>query len=283
MRILNGNILIKYSTTGCVSENGVGNKFEPTSNRKAMMCQLDELLKSKIYWYPGGGADITPLLLLSNSNLLGKSALEKDCRNKQDRLLLWITDIRDLNANAIAIPAYTNLWSKFYTTYDILNIDTIVSSCHNCLSKTFAIDVRISRPAGVSTYIMLYSKGDARDCPELFRRMGADIDCACFVGVSDFGGSANINTIMPLLDNYKFSPNAIVADSYSDPSSFGYVRLGSRDTDWVKGTPHISQRVHTGGVHGWGYGTASLWPRSDLYDQFLCRLQDRRCGDDISA
>jgi len=226
-------------------------------------------------------------------------------------LLLWLNDgcpemrhIDQLKQKfQSAQDCYPNLWNMLGATIQITSIVPVnVEILTNSTMKTYLIGAEVTRSSqGVGEitdkFEFLYTHGDALDLVQIFWKARIEIKWVALLKFAAMSGTIErlpsafsrlLRTAKQkgLQDYNSFSHPSIPEMFISDRDWLGnptypegrnlavFERLGSRDPAWGDNPQELrpEDRVRGGGIRHWGYNTASLWVRNDLYDTYLTRL-----------
>jgi hypothetical protein len=106
---------------------------------------------SRIYWYPGSGNDLMPILLMApNSHCFGEHLESSFTSNKGTGLHLWLTDLEggdDPLRFFDAVQPYASLWDKFNTKISNILVENHPSldSCGIFSGAHFLVTVELRK------------------------------------------------------------------------------------------------------------------------------------------
>lgn len=239
---------------------------------------------AEVYWYPGGGADLTPLLLMPENSLFQRKGFQPE-KVSLSPLILWITDLapvdRLLDDIQFISKPYGNLWQRLSADYRIASSFQIDLGIGGPPGQHYILDAEIVRAGSQSQrFRFLYSQSNVEAFPEFFAARRVKIGWIAFIkATGGFGGPSSRLIMKDLSAHYPpwEMPDAIIGDkNFSSEGWPGYTRLGSRSAGWLpRSQLRPDKRLKTGGVAGWGayhshdWSNAAFWPRDDLYDQFV--------------
>lgn len=253
---------------------------------------------AEIYWYPGGGNDLTPLLLLPGISQFGREGYQPGEEPNQPPLLLWITDpcsVEDLRIGR-GDCAYVDLWRRLEAQCRIIDVQEFDLGHGSPAGRHYAVDAEIVRArAGTQRFRLLYSQANAELFPAFFADRNVRVEWVAFIrATGSMGGGPPAEWLMPLLSarfgqqempslllgDQHFARTAEEANPWDENSWDIYERFGSRDPGWVARPVAASQRLSTGGVRRWGIpyqgpGHVAAWVRHDLHDAFWQAFQAR--------
>jgi hypothetical protein len=242
---------------------------------------LKLLTTSKIYWYPGSGNDLVPLLLMNSGSHCFGHELSNFSTDEKDRLLPWFTDLREVSSPAKFFgncSPYSELWKKFESSFKVISSERLELDFNGCSSSNYLVTVELSRKGILQRIKFLYTQGDAL---KLFNNyiVSNNLDLT-WVALIKFGAMSETIGRLPMLFarlqkqyglDHPCMPEIFVSDrDWSKKTLPSYERLGSRDELWGNPTQH---RVRGGGIHEWGYRTAAIWAKSSLYEHYLSYLE----------
>ena len=234
---------------------------------------------SRIYWYPGSGNDLMPILLMApNSHCFGEHLESSFTSNKRTGLHLWLTDLEggdDPLRFFEAVQPYASLWEKFNTKISNIlvenhpNLDSsgIFSGAH------FLVTVEVIRQGVSERYSFTYTVGDALKLYNEFIKQNINIVWLTLIKFNAISGT--IGELPKLIKrsivehgaDFPSIPELIISDGYFCYDDLPFERLGSRSLFW--GDPN-HQTVRGGGVRGWGFGSTSTnWALPRVYDKYM--------------
>ena len=238
---------------------------------------------AEIYWYPGGGSDLTPLLLMPENSVFQRKGFQPEVETHSP-LLLWITDLapvdRLLEDSRSLSKSYRELWQRLGADYRIVDSVEIDFGLAGLSGQHYILDVEIVRSGYQSQrFRFIYSQCSVEAFPEFCADRDVKITWIAFIKATGGFGGPSAQLIMKDLSRvypHWAMPDAIIGDkNFSSEGWPGYTRLGSRSAGWLPRSQLRSEkRLKTGGVAGWGayhsrdWSNAAFWPRDDLYDQF---------------
>ena len=234
---------------------------------------------SRIYWYPGSGNDLMPILLMApSSHCFGEHLESNFTSNKKTGLHLWLTDLEGLDDPLRLFEAgqpYASLWDQFNT-----KISDIIVENHPNLDNTkgfsgthFLITANIIRRGISESYCFTYTVGDALELYNDFIKQDINIVWLTLIKFNAMSGT--IGRLPKLIKriisengiDHPSIPELIISDGYFRYDDLPFERLGSRSLFW--GDPS-HQTVRGGGVRGWGFGrTSTNWASPRVYDKYM--------------
>ena len=157
--------------------------LQPNQNNKEK--EILSILKSvdsdlEIYWYPGSGDDVTPLLFDVPNNPTGRRLLRKNNDgSEQPPILLWMNDCADSlvnfpsdsQLNREVDSQYSELWN-LYQASGLFGSYKEIYSLGDCGFTLFSVNIKNaghgphSRPHQGDDYIILFSNQRSEDLLE---------------------------------------------------------------------------------------------------------------------
>ena len=242
-----------------------------------------ECQAAEVYWYPGGGLDLTPLLLMPENSVFQRKGFQPE-KEAHLPLLFWITDLapvgRLLEDSVSLSKPYNELWQLLRADYRIVGSVEIDLGLGSPAGQHYILDAEIVR-SGVQSqrFRFLYSQSSVDVFPEFFAARHVKVSWIAFIKATGGFGGPSAQLIMKGLSSvypHWAMPDAIIGDkNFSSEGWPGYTRLGSCSAGWLpRSQLRPESRLKTGGVAGWGayhsrdWSNVAFWPRDDLYDQF---------------
>lgn len=214
-------------------------------------------INASIYWYPGSGDDLVPVLLDRPDNFTGRRLWNGSSISTND-VVLWMNDYSDCEpwflqpTDQYVVPeSYQEIWKRFHGKIRIESVTQFNFDVFGSDAKHWLIQASISRRLyGASRVVFIFSKIESEHLIKyVFLKLGFTIHCIALISQAGFGqreGRQQYSFIPKLIEralHYGFElPSAYIADQqFKTP--LGY----SLDKD------HL--------VEGWGHGAAYWIPK----------------------
>lgn len=234
------------------------------------------LKEKRIYWYPGSGNDLMPILLMApQSHRFGEHLEGGPVTGGKPGLCLWLTDLQgggDPEAYFLADQPYRRLWKQFGVAITHVRATQLAELNESFSGDSYLVEIKVDRQGISENYTFIFTVGDARDLYKDFIDVGLNLTWLALIKFNAMSGT--IGMMPRLLERnianngiiHSTVPELVISDGYFQYPNLPFERLGSRDRHW--GDPN-TRRIRGGGIRGWGFGTSSTnWCLSDRYDHY---------------
>lgn len=242
-------------------------------NSSKMLDYLKEInFDPEIYWYPGSGNDMSPLLFDVPNNPTGRRLLRmREQINEKTPILLWMNDYAEsLNdfpsekqLNSEIKSDYNKLWS-LYKTKGSFGAYKEACSLGSMEFTLFSVNIKNvdqglhSRPPQGDDYIVLFSHLKSEDLlKDVFLKYEIHINTVALIKQGGFSGQT--------IGHYEQLPT-MLKEQQKKIGLIDYWIIDSQGVD-SKGSPvcnDLAEYEYIGGPVPWGWNMARIYGRKSI-------------------
>lgn len=225
-----------------------------------------------LFWYPGSGRDLTPLLFDVPNNPSGRRILRTNKPNEQRPVLLWMNDYSGEYehfppAETLGrehVPRYSDLWGQYGTVARVGNLKEVYELDPGIPLTLFTVTLR-NRPGGShfrgdtgDEYLVVFSHCDSELLLEqAFIKYGITISTVALIRQGGFSGQRRS------FSHYADVPIRIQEARQHVGQVDYWVIDAAGQEGRVPSAPALSDYEYVGGPLKWGWVPTRIFARAD--------------------
>lgn len=264
------------------------NNLQPdTSNQGRILLDRLSIFQSApdIFWYPGSGQDLVPLLLDVPNNPTHRRLCRIDQKSQEKPFLYWMNDcskiLNDFPGDSLLgqelVPEYSELWEEYNATVSIGKSRERYLFKGNITITLFTANVK-NQEQGIHNrektgdeYLVCFSTCDSESLLEnIFAPYCFHLSIIALIKQGGFSGQRSG------FNQYRDLPNRVVnLEKQVGAVDFWVIDLYGQDDEKMPDVQCLSKYKYIGGPLRWGWPPARLYGKSGIvysHEKRVCRV-----------